>query len=216
MATARYQNGCVYKIVCKDPEVTECYVGSCCNFTRRKYGHKSDCHNINRKNYNLKVYTFIREHGGWDNWEMIQLKHYHCNSKRELELEERKHFEELKATLNTQVPTRNQKQYRQDNKEKLAEYNKQQYQNNKEKIAEYNKQYRQNNKEKIAEQNKQYQEDNKEKLAEKHKQHYQNNKEKIAEQKKQKFECECGGRYTQVNKSKHHKSKKHLRYMGKK
>ena len=84
MSTARYQNGCVYKIVCRDPEVTDCYVGSCCNFTRRKCNHKSSCHNVNNKTYNLKVYTFIREHGGWENWEMIQLKHYPCNSKREL------------------------------------------------------------------------------------------------------------------------------------
>jgi len=197
MATARYQNGCIYKIVCKDPAVTECYVGSCCNFTRRKHQHKSDCHNVNRNHYNFKVYTFIRQHGGWDNWDMIQLQHYPCNSKRELQLEERKHFEELKATLNTQVPTRSYKEHYQDNKEKISEKHKQYYQDNKEKISEKKKQYRQDNKEK----QKEYQ-----------KQHYQDNKEKL----KEKFQCECGGRYIQCHKLRHLKTKQHLLHMAKK
>jgi adenylate kinase family enzyme len=113
---------------------------------------------------------------------MIQLKHYPCNSKRELELEERKYFEELKATLNTQFPSRNQKQRYQDNKEKIAEQQKQYHQNNKGKIKQYNKQYHQKNKERLNE----------------------------------KLECECGGRYTYQHKSQHHKTKKHLLYMGKK
>lgn len=57
------------------------------------------------------------------------------------------------------------KQYRQVNKEKIAEYNKQRYQDNREEILEHSKQYYQENKKKKVE-------------------YYQANKEKIAEYKK--------------------------------
>tara|TARA_B100000497_G_scaffold4910_1_gene4979 strand:+ start:164 stop:946 length:783 start_codon:yes stop_codon:yes gene_type:complete len=91
------------------------------------------------------------------------------------------------------------KQYRKDNKEKLAEYRKQYWKNNKEKIAEQRRQYRNNNKEylqrwrkdnkeKIAELNKQYYENNKEKIAEQRRQYHKDNREKILEQKKQYYE----------------------------
>ena len=51
------------------------------------------------------------------------------------------------------------KRYREQNKEKIAEYKREYYQENKEKI----KKYREENKEKIAEQKKKYREENKEK-----------------------------------------------------
>ena len=82
------------------------------------------------------------------------------------------------------------RQWRINNKEKIAEYNKQyridnaeikrQYRiKNKEKIAENNKQYRIDN----AEHVKQYRQENREKVAEYNKQYYQENKEKLAEKK---------------------------------
>ena len=42
-----------YKIVCDDlPHYI--YIGSTCDFIRRKSLHKSDCNNINRKNSAVK------------------------------------------------------------------------------------------------------------------------------------------------------------------
>jgi len=41
------------------------------------------------------------------------------------------------------------------------------------------------------------------------KNYYINNKDKIAE----KFSCECGGKYTNINKATHFKTKKHLKYI---
>lgn len=52
------------------------------------------------------------------------------------------------------------KQWREANKEKIAEYNKQYYKNNAEMFAEYHKQYHKNNAEMIAEYNKQWREKN--------------------------------------------------------
>tara|TARA_R110000765_G_scaffold324111_1_gene415759 strand:- start:164 stop:712 length:549 start_codon:yes stop_codon:yes gene_type:complete len=69
--------------------------------------------------------------------------------------------------------------------------------------------YYQDNKEKKIEQSKQYNQDNKEKILEYFKQWKLDNKEKINE----KFNCECGGKYTQANKSGHLKTKKHIKFI---
>ena len=59
-----YEKCVMYKIICNDTTIKDIYVGSTCNFTRRKCGHKSDCNNANTSRYNLKVYQFIRTNGG--------------------------------------------------------------------------------------------------------------------------------------------------------
>ena len=100
-----YANGLQYKIVCNDPAITDCYNGSCCSFKDRKKNHKSKSNNPNCNEYNFKVYRFIRENGGWDNWTFIQLEIFPCNSKQELVAREREIFDVLKPTLNTRSPT---------------------------------------------------------------------------------------------------------------
>ena len=77
------------------------------------------------------------------------------------------------------------KQYREGNKDKLAEYKKQYYKANKEKVAQSQKQYKEVNKDKVAQSNKQYKEANKDKVAQSNKQYYEANKEKVAQSQKQ-------------------------------
>ena len=60
-----YSKGIVYKLCCKDVNITDIYIGSTTNFTRRKWGHKTACNNEKDKSYNFKVYQFIRNHGGF-------------------------------------------------------------------------------------------------------------------------------------------------------
>jgi hypothetical protein len=101
----KYENAVVYKLCCDDPEITDIYVGSTCNFKVRKHKHKSDCTSENSKGYNSYVYRFIREHGGWDAWSMILVKKYpHVVYNQELLKKERKWITRLKATLNKQIP----------------------------------------------------------------------------------------------------------------
>ena len=76
------------------------------------------------------------------------------------------------------------KQYRENNKEKMAEYYKQYREVNREKIAEQHKRYCENNKEKIAEYHKQWYQDNKEKEFERVKQWQEANRDKVAEKSK--------------------------------
>jgi predicted GIY-YIG superfamily endonuclease len=40
-----YSKTIIYKIVCKDTEIKDVYVGSTTQFTKRKASHKSACHN---------------------------------------------------------------------------------------------------------------------------------------------------------------------------
>lgn len=152
--TNRYQNGLVYKLCCNDPQITDFYVGSCCNFSRRKSTHKTACTNENVKDYHYPVYQFIRLNGGWKNWSMIELEKYTCNSKRELEKREREVMQELKATLNKSVPTRSPNERYEDNKETILQYHKEYYHEHKIEHSEYCKQYYQNNREKLRELNK--------------------------------------------------------------
>ena len=139
---ANYQNGIQYKIVCKDPAITDCYNGSCISFKDRKRNHKSMSCNPNCKAYNFKVYRFIRENGGWDNWTFIQLEIFPCNSKQELVAREREIFDVLKPTLNTNSPTRNV----QKKKQTMAKY----YDDNKDEKKIYQKQYNEDHKVVIA------------------------------------------------------------------
>lgn len=100
-----YENSLVYKLCCNDPEITDIYIGSTCNFRARKCSHKSHCNNQNSKIYNQYVYRFIRENGGWNNWSMVMIKKYpEVKDIYELHHKERKWMRKLKATLNKQVP----------------------------------------------------------------------------------------------------------------
>ena len=137
-----YKNSIIYKLCCKNPEITDIYIGSTTNFTRRKHTHKSKCNNINSKNYNYNVYKFIRENGGWNNWDMVLIEEYSCNNKLELHKKERDILEQLGATLNSRVPNRNKKQYYENNKEQIKEKNKK----HKEQIKEYMKEYQKTDK----------------------------------------------------------------------
>ena len=179
--------GSVYKIICKDENITDIYVGSSCDFKSRLSCHKSDCYNVKSNNYNSKVYQFIRENGDWDNWNMIKIIDIDCEDKNEL-----KYYEQLYiSSLNPKLNCRNSYTTEEDRKE----YRKEQYQQNKDKIKERNKEYRENNKDKEKQ---------------RHKEHREKNKDKLKEKASVKINCECGAIISRGFKSEHIKTKKHL------
>ena len=181
-----YTKSSIYKIVHKEDFNNEnIYIGSTTNFIQRKKSHKKTCNKENDKDYNLKLYQYIRENGGWNDWTMIQIQPYSCNSKKELETEERRFIEQLKAKLNNNIPTTTQVEYHYDNREKILEKQKEYYYDNKDKIVEKNKKWYNDNKEIIAQKSKEYRNKNKDKI----KQYQNHNKEKIAKQKKEKYEA---------------------------
>jgi hypothetical protein len=143
---SNYQNGIQYKIVCKDPAITDCYNGSCVSLKDRKKNHKSKSLNPNCKEYNFKVYRFIRENGGWDNWTLIQLEIFPCNSKQELVARERHWFDILKPTLNTNSPTLDIEKQKKNQAKYYAKYSEE----HKDEIAAKQKQYNDEHKDELA------------------------------------------------------------------
>jgi hypothetical protein len=153
----------IYKIACKDPLITDVYVGSTTKPRARVVSHKSKCNNINGIHYYLPVYQFIRETGGWENWEFIIIETIFCNNKKEALFTEKKWILDLNAKLNKKLPTRNNIQYNEDHKEILKLQVKQYHETHKEQIKDYKKKYRETHKEQIKDYNKQYRETHKSK-----------------------------------------------------
>ena len=182
-----------YKIVCENlPDYS--YVGSTRAFDNRKYTHKSNCNNKNCKMYNCKLYKIIRENDGWDNWRMVCIHQGEYSDKRSAEIKE----EELRVALNANMNSQRCYITEEERTEQKKECDKEYYEKNKEKRKEYQKEYREKNKDYYKEYDKEYRE--------------QNN-EQIKKRQNKKFECECNGKYTYANKSRHLKSKIHQKYL---
>ena len=128
----KYNKSIIYQITCNDPLITDSYVGSTTNLHLRKINHKTNCNNKSKKNrhYNLNLYKFIRENGGWDNFIFKILEEYNCENKNELLIRERYFIDLLKSSLNVEMPfrtlTEKQKLKKKiDNGDKKKEYKKQ-------------------------------------------------------------------------------------------
>lgn len=120
-----FQKTIIYKLVCNDVNITQLYVGSTTEFTKRKYQHKSDCKNENSIAFNDAKYKFIRENGGWAGWSMIQVEAYPCTNSLEARSRERYWVETLSASLNTHRPissVEEKKEYYEVNKKYFKEY----------------------------------------------------------------------------------------------
>ncbi len=212
---ADYSKAIQYKIVCKNPAITDCYNGSCISFKDRKKKHKHCCNNPNAYGHNLKVYQFIREHGGWANWEMIQIEESPCKSKQELLTREREIFNTIKPTLNMISPTFNVEkmkmksdEYRATHMEEIKKWR----DDHKEEQQEYAVQYNATHKE----ERKKWREDHKEKLKEYFEEYYEQNKVEIAARRKEQITCECGCVSTKHDLSRHQRTQKHLAIMAQK
>jgi hypothetical protein len=140
----KYETSYIYKLCCKDTSIKEIYVGSTTSFSTRKASHKYTCKTEKCKGYNIELYQFIRDNGGFDNFKFIVLEHYRG------EEEDLRQLEQLwyntfpkELLLNSQFPKTSRKEY-------LEKYNKDYYDKHKEEIKlekkEYSKNYRLKNK----------------------------------------------------------------------
>jgi hypothetical protein len=197
-----YSKTIIYKIVCNDLSIKECYVGHTINMTKRKCCHKSTCNNEKDKAHNLKIYQIIRENGGWDNWSMLLVEKFPCKDKYEACKREREVYEELEAKMNTFRPYRTQEELKEERKEyreEHKEYHKQYREEHKEEHKEYHKQYREEHKAEKKQYRKQYYQEHKEET----KQYQEKHKAKINE----KVECKyCSKLLLKRNMTCHHKT----------
>jgi hypothetical protein len=190
-----YSKTCFYKIVCKDVNIKDCYVGHTTDFNSRRRGHKTTCNNTNSKSHNMFVYQFVRENGGWENFDMILIEKVPCVDVLDAKRKERIFIEQLHATLNRALPSRTKEEWTYDNKEKIKEYKHNWHIENIERI-------------KVAKRdaymsNRDYQ-------LNKSKQYYINNIEMAKAWKNGKSQCECGLFYTNANRARHMMSKRHI------
>ena len=106
-----FDNACIYKIQCKDPSVKDIYIGSTCDFIVRKRGHSSRCNNPNCPKRHYKLYQYIRDNGGWDNWNMVKICDVTpCVDKDELHKVECDYYNKLNPTLNGHTPQSTRKE----------------------------------------------------------------------------------------------------------
>jgi hypothetical protein len=200
----------IYKICCNDANVADIYIGHTTDIRNRRYAHKSSCNNESNKNHNSKVYTCIRENGGWTNWSLIQVEEYPCTNINEARARERYHIELLKPSLNSDVPNRTGEEYYRDNKEVIAEKRKEYREQNKDVFAKQGKEYYKENKEEVLLKSKERYEKNIETVKTRHKAYYDANKDKLNEKAREKITCECGTIIARRDLSIHRLSKKHL------
>ncbi len=160
-----HSNTIIYKLVHnEDYDNVNIYIGSTTDFIRRKNNHKNCCNSEKRIGYNNKKYQYIRDNGGWDNWNMIEVEKYNCNDGNEARAREeywRCHFNAQLNTIRAYITDierlERDKLYRGDNKDKILEYQKAYNENNKDKF----RQYYEDNKQKKLEYQKNYYYDNK-------------------------------------------------------
>ncbi len=202
-----YTKTIIYKITKYDEEdVTNIYIGHTTDFTTRKSDHKRFCYASHTNKYNYKIYQYIRNNGGWDNFNMIEIEKYPCTDGNEARAREEQVRVELGAKLNSisayrtteykrEYDKEHQQIYRENNKQDLKDKAKIYRENNKDKLTEkanifrennkdYNKIYYENNKDKISEKATIYRENNKDKIADMKKIYRENNKDKLVDTKK--------------------------------
>ena len=177
-----YKNGKIYVIRnhCND----FVYVGSTTQSLSKRFSkHKRDMKN--RKKYHYEIYKAVSELG-IENFYIELLELYPCNSRDELRTKEGyyiRKFDSFNNGYNMRITGRTDKEYREDNKEKIKQKDKKYYQNNREIILQKIKIYD------------------------------EKNKEKKREQRSKKVKCECGSIITNQCKSRHLKTMKHLKYI---
>ena len=180
---------CVYRLNIENCD--DNYIGSCVDLHKRKNGHKHNCFNEKRKDYNKKLYQFIRENYEWNavSFEVLE-QHDEILDNLELRKREQHFIDVLKPTLNSQKAHITAEQRVERDKERKKKH----YKEN----TEYHK-----------ERKKKYYEENKSIYTERNKKYYEANIEKIHK----KYDCCCKGKYTYQSKSRHLKSKIHQDYL---
>jgi hypothetical protein len=201
-----YNNGKIYSIRCHGkPELI--YIGS----TTRTLAQRLAAHTREFKGFlnNGKKYCSSFELLKEEDYYIELIRNYPCTNKEELRREEG--IEQRKCEcVNKLIAGRTNKQYYEDNREKILENAKEYREQNQKAISEKNKKYYEHNREKILEYKKNYHQANKEKITERGNKYREANKEEIAEKRKIKVTCEvCGTTCRKNDMARHRRSAKH-------
>ena len=140
-----YQNGKIYCV--RNHVDDDMYVGSSCQpLSKRMAWHRDARKKEAKKHY--KIYQKMNTLGV-ENFYIELIENYPCEHVEQLTRREGELIRELKPSLNKRVEGRTEKEWREDNKEKLKRDKKERAQNNSEKVLEYSKRYRVENNDEI-------------------------------------------------------------------
>ena len=144
-----YSQGKIYKIISSECDLV--YYGSTVKtLNERLRKHKLDYkRQLIEPNYYVTSFELLKQ----NNYEIVLVENYPCNSKKELRLRERFYIENNEC-VNKFIPGRTPKEYYEDNHERILNQIKQYQHNNRKRIIEYKKEYYKTNREIILEQNK--------------------------------------------------------------
>ena len=154
-----YQQGKIYKIECN---VTgKVYIGSTCEPTlaRRLAGHITNYKRYLKGTYHYVSSFDVLQNGNYD---IVLIESYPCDTKDELHARERYWTNNIDCVnkiknqgMHHEIGEKGyQKQYYNDNKDKIIEKSKEYYNDNKDKIIEKSKEFYNDNKDKIIEKRK--------------------------------------------------------------
>jgi len=183
MSDNKYQRGKIYRIVCNTTGLQ--YYGStienklCTRLAHHKAEYKR---NVNKKtNHYVSSFKILEN----NNYEMILVENFVCNSKDELHQRERFYIENNEC-VNKQIPIRTKEEHKEyfdkwceENKDLTKETKKEYYEQNKDEILVRQKEYYEQNKDEILEKCKAYKELKKDTIKEKNKEYREQNKEII-------------------------------------
>ena len=111
---------CIYRISHKlDYENENVYIGSTVDLYKRKREHKHSCINEKSKNYKFKLYQYIRENGGWDNFQFTILRVCNDADKKVLIKLEQSFIDVYEPTLNTNSASQTKYEWYEIHKERI-------------------------------------------------------------------------------------------------
>ena len=139
--TNKYQKGKIYKIT--DIAYNKCYIGSTTeSLSLRMARHRSKFKEFLRgdKVSHIRSYDLFNEYGV-ENCKIELIEYYKCDTSAELRKREGEHIKNTEC-VNKRVEGRTNKEYKQDNKDKIREYDREYKEQNKDKMKEYDKEYK--------------------------------------------------------------------------
>ena len=85
-----------YKLCCRDDDVKETYIDYTTNFRKRKSFHKMLSTYDSQVIPERFVHDFIKQHGGWERWEMVLIETCSCSDALEAK---RRKWELIKSNM---------------------------------------------------------------------------------------------------------------------
>jgi len=233
MAVRDYSKGKVYKIVVDTEEEYKPYVGSTIQgLAERMGGHRSNYKRWKEEETTLCSSFELFDKFGITKCKIILLEEYPCDSKMKLLMKEREWFDKIECCNKTKPLRKEEEKTTQyiyqrhlelnpndgkDRYQKSIEKNPnigtEHYQRQLELHPNFNQERYQNKILKNPNIGKETYEKYKDKINENRKIKYQTNRDEILQKSGEKNNCECGGCYTNGNKSTHNKTMKHQNYL---